>query len=107
MGLRLITYNLNLQAACNTLQFLPALLNSVRFLKIFFIILLPENYLFVNLPINKPIVDFINDFSLISDSALIHFKGRVLYLVNNIPHFYDCEIAIVTIKMKELDAIFY
>ncbi len=36
----------------------------------------------------------------------MHFNGRILYLAKNIPYFYQCEVAIVTIKPKQLDAIY-
>ncbi len=60
----------------------------------------------MNSPINKPIVDFINDFKLLTVDSLIHFKAKVLYVVGGIPHQYECEVAIVTIMVKKLDAIY-
>lgn len=72
----------------------------------FFYIFAAQNNRAMNSPINKQIVDFINDFNLLNDEPLMHFNGRILYLEKNIPHFYDCEIAIVTIKAKQLDAIY-
>lgn len=39
----------------------------------------------MNSPANKPIVDFIKDFNLLSHDSLMHFRGRILYLLQGVP----------------------
>jgi len=60
----------------------------------------------MNYAVNKPVIDFINDFNLLDGDSVMHFDARILYVPKSIPHEYECPVAIVTIQSKKLDAIY-